>query len=368
MQRGKIRAERIAVTTTGSAGSATGTTTSKQIVGQVLGVLVQYNGSAPNTTDVTVEGATSGIDLYAKSNANTSVAKVPSLYGVSAANAALTNDVTPQRYCVAEGIKVTVGGCDALTDAVVVWVIYREVRAVRIPVTTTGSAGSATGSATGAPFTGELLGLAVDCHASLPGTADITVAGARTGISYWARSNSAADAFAVPVLFSSDAAGSALSSDVTPRRYCVGEGLTVSVAQGDALTDAVVVTAFYEPVLAETINVTTTGSAGSATGSADSFKTHGEILGVAVDYDGSAPNTTDVTLEHSPSGVDFFAKANTNTNFYAAPGVFGVSNADGALTSNVTPERFPFAGKVKAAVAGCDALTDAVKVTVFSRG
>lgn len=363
----KTRSEYIKVTTTGSAGSATGTTTSPQIVGQIVGLEVNWHASAPGTSDITIEGATSGLDLYAKSNAVTDVYKVPSIFGLDAAATALTGDVVPQKYCIGEGVKVTVAQADALTDCVIVRVIYLPVLAEVIKVTTTGSAASATGTTTSRAITGEVLGLAINYHASAPGTTDITIEGATTGLDLYAKLNSVTDAFVVPVLFSLSAAASALASDVTPRRYCVGEGVKVSLAGSDALTDAVIVTVFYIPVRAETIAVTTTGSAGSATATTKGLLTHGEVLGLAINYHASAPGTSDLTVESVMSGVDIYAKANSVTDAYVAPGIYGVDVADSALASNVTPERYFVGGPIQVTLAQSDALTNAVQVTVFSR-
>lgn len=367
-QRGKIRSLFIKVTTAGSAGSATGTATSPAIVGQILGIEVNWHASAPaGTSDITIEGATTGLDLYAKTNAVTDVNKVPRLYAVDAAGTALSGDVTPQKICVAEGIKVTVAQSDALTDCVVVRVTYRVVRSETVTVTTTGSAASATGTATSKPFTGELLGFAIDYHASAPGTTDITIEGATSGLDYYAKTNTATDIFVVPALFSLGANGSALSSDVTPRHYCVGEGVKVSLAQTDALAAAVVVRIFYEPVMAETVYVTTTGDAGSASGSATTLRNHGQILGLAINYHGDAPATSDLTVSMEDSGVPIYAKSDSATDAFVVPGLFGLSAADAALTSNVTPEYFVAGQRIKVALAQCDALTNAVAVTVFSR-
>lgn len=369
---GKVKSVEIRVTTTGSAGSATGNTTSPAIVGQVLDVEVLWHGSAPNTSDLIVEGATTGIDLYAKSNAVTSVKKSPGVYGLGSNAVALTGDVTPQKYCIAEPIKVTVNQCDALTDAAIVRVTYRTVRSELVTVTTTGTAGAAAGAASTKPFTGELLGIALDYSASAPGTTDLTVTGAVSGLQYYAKSNSATDTFVVPVLFSVDNAGSPLTNDVTPRRYCVGEALTFTLAQCDALAAALTARVFYEPVEAETLHVTTTGVDGSATGSATSLRSQGEILGLLVNFHASAPATTDLTIRaddgdanHTPANI--YASTDSVTDVYVAPGRFAVSNADAGLASNVTPEWFSFGHAIKASLAQCNALTDAVQVTVFTR-
>jgi hypothetical protein len=88
---------------------------------------------------------------------------------------------------------------------------------------------------------GEILALAVNCHASLPATADITVASAAGGHNVWARSDSATSAIVAPRVFGVSNADGALASNVTPECYVEHGGLTVSVAQGDALTNAVIV-------------------------------------------------------------------------------------------------------------------------------
>lgn len=364
----KVMCEEIRVTTTGAGGSATGNTTSKQIVGQILGIEVDWHADAPaGTSDITIEGATTGIDLNAKANSVTDKYVVPGVYGLDAGAAALTGDVTPQKLCIAEGIKVTVAQSDALTDCVIVRVIYRPVRCEVITVTTTGSAGSASGEATGNPIVGEVLGLAID-YGQAAGTTDITIEGATTGLDLYAKSNSVTDAFVVPVIFSLDAAGSALSNDVTPRRYCIGEAVKVTLAQANAAAAAVTVRVFYDPdIQAETIAVTTTGADGSASGEATGLLTHGEILGLAVNYHGSTPATANLVVESALSGINFYAKEDSATDAYVAPGLYAVTAAEGSLASNVTPERYVIGSPVKVSLIEGNALTDAVRVTVFSR-
>ena len=363
----KVRSVQIKVTTTGSAGSATGNTTSDKIVGQVLGVYVNWHASAPGaTSDITVEGATTGLDLYAKSNAVTDVGKVPSIYGLDAAGAALTSDVTPQRLCIAEGVKVTVAQSDALTDCAIVTVVYRPLYAEMIAVTTTGSAGSATGNATSQAIRGEILGLAINYHASTPATADITVEMETSGIDIYAVSDTTTDTFVVPVLFSVDAANSALTSDVTPRHYCVADGIKVTLAQGDALTAAVTVTVFWAPLDVVRLAITTTGAAGSASGSATA-PIEGEIVGLCANFHASAPGTTDITVKLASPTINIWARSNSATDAFVVPGIYGVSKADAALAGNVTPEFYPVHDRVTASLAQCDALTNAAIVDLFVR-
>lgn len=108
--------------------------------------------------------------------------------------------------------------------------------------------------------------------------------------------------------------------------------------------------------------ITTTGSAGSATGSATSPIITGYIYDVYIDYHASAPNTTDVTIAYgTPAGGNILAKANSATDARYVPRQATCDNAASALTWY---EQFYINGTFTIAVAQCDALTDAVTVTV----
>lgn len=113
-----------------------------------------------------------------------------------------------------------------------------------LKITTTGSAGSATGSGTISGLRGVLARLIVNWHASAPaGTTDITIietwdGGSRT---LYAKTNAVTDVDLVPQVAASDNAGAAITGAygfIT----LVGGTITVSVAQTDALTDCVIVT------------------------------------------------------------------------------------------------------------------------------
>jgi hypothetical protein len=371
---GKVKSVEIRVTTTGGAGVSTGNTTSPQIVGQILDCEVIWHASAPATADIIVEGATSGIDLYAKANAQVSVKKTIAVFPTdpaSATGAALSGALLAAPVCFAEPIKVTVNQCDDLTDAVIVRVTYRTVRCEVVKVTTAGGAGVATGAASTNPFTGEILGFLIDYGAVPAGTNDIVITGATTGRQLYAHTDTATDVFVCPGSFSLDLAGSALGSDITPRNLCVGEAVTVTLNQSDPLATAATVYVFYFPVKAETLRINTTGTAGSATGSATTTHTPGEVLGIYIDYSASAPVTTDIVIaggdndaNHTPGNI--YALANSVTDAYVIPGRFAVTNADGALTSMVTPSRPYYGHPITASLAQCDPLTDAAKVTIFS--
>lgn len=113
----------------------------------------------------------------------------------------------------------------------------------KIKVTTTGSAGSASGTGTSnKPVRGVLGAVSIAYHASAPaGTTDVTIAEssglARTLLT---RTNTATSATFYPAATQHDGTGTALTS-YTPY-ILVGDYITVTVAQCDALTDAVVVT------------------------------------------------------------------------------------------------------------------------------
>lgn len=107
-------------------------------------------------------------------------------------------------------------------------------------VTTTGSAGSATGTATiSVPAWGYLEWIYLDYHADAPATTDVTIAHGATppGGNIMVRSNSATDGIFYPRGAGSDAAAAAITNSFV--RIPVGGSVTVSVAQSDALTGAV---------------------------------------------------------------------------------------------------------------------------------
>lgn len=112
-----------------------------------------------------------------------------------------------------------------------------------IKVTTTGSAGSATGAATstGGPR-GWLHAIRVNWHASAPGTSVITVTEA-SGLqrTLYTKATASTDITLYPVVQHADNAGTAVAAQYTPY-YLDGSLITVAVSVSDALTDAVVVT------------------------------------------------------------------------------------------------------------------------------
>lgn len=122
---GEIRCEKVSVTTTGTAGSATGDSTSAAINGWIESIYLDFNGSAPgSTTDTTVSFSTRGGNILAVSNSATDALFTPRAKPVDNANGAITN--AHARFACNQAVKVALDGCDALTDAVVAYIYYEK--------------------------------------------------------------------------------------------------------------------------------------------------------------------------------------------------------------------------------------------------
>lgn len=125
------------------------------------------------------------------------------------------------------------------------------IQAVSCKLFPVGSDGSATVTSTSADWEGRvegrIVGVAVDL-ANQPNTVDVTIKHPNaSGANILALANMAADVFHVPGKYSVDAAGAALSSDVTPQKFVAFGYPEVVVAQGDAgATKYVEVTIFFE--------------------------------------------------------------------------------------------------------------------------
>lgn len=114
--------------------------------------------------------------------------------------------------------------------------------------------------------------------------------------------------------------------------------------------------------------VTTTGSAGSATGSATLALPAGWIEWVYLDFSGSAPATTDTTIAYAdtPPGGNILVVSNSATDALKFPRAGCVDNANSAITNSFT--RFPAGEPVTISLAQCDALATAVTVYVHVVG
>lgn len=115
----------------------------------------------------------------------------------------------------------------------------------------------------------------------------------------------------------------------------------------------------------EQIRVTATGSAGSATGTADSKPLYGRLVSVTIDYHASAPNTTTVALaETGVPGRTLLSKSGSNTDVTHYPRVQMQDTSGSAITGVYEP--FALNGsKVRVTVAASNAMTDVVVVTLI---
>ena len=107
------------------------------------------------------------------------------------------------------------------------------------------------------------------------------------------------------------------------------------------------------------IHVTTTGSAGSASGSGNTTSpVNGLLLGVYLDYNGSAPATTDLTVTLSNPGRTILTMTNTVTDAWVPLREQAKDNTGAAIAGIY--ELVPIDDVVTVSLAQCDALTDAV--------
>ena len=123
----------------------------------------------------------------------------------------------------------------------------------KIKVTTAGTAGVAAGATNSdAAITGRILAIALDYHASTPATADVTITeriGTTNRQTIHVETNSTTDIVRYPRKAVEDNAEATVNYAATfpiYEPYVVNGQIRVAVAQGDALTDAVVVTVIYE--------------------------------------------------------------------------------------------------------------------------
>jgi hypothetical protein len=125
-----MQTAKIAVTTTGADGSATGTAYSaRPLCGELYALYVDWGSTAPaGTSDivVTVEADDDhpAVTLYSKENAVNDVWVYPIVQNTDTAGSAVASQY--QRLPVSGRIKVVVTGCNALAPAVTVYAWVRE--------------------------------------------------------------------------------------------------------------------------------------------------------------------------------------------------------------------------------------------------
>lgn len=120
-----IATEIVKVTTAGSAGSATGSSSTPSLMGKLLAIYLDFHASAPaGTTDTTVSYAKYGGNILAVSNSATDALFHPRSAPVNNANSAITNAF--DYFPLQQPLTVTVAQSDALTDCVTAYIIYES--------------------------------------------------------------------------------------------------------------------------------------------------------------------------------------------------------------------------------------------------
>jgi hypothetical protein len=113
-------------------------------------------------------------------------------------------------------------------------------------------------------------------------------------------------------------------------------------------------------IASERISITTTGVAGSATGSGTTIPINGFLLDVYLDYNAAAPATTDVTISDPVFG-DLVVKSNNATDCKLAP---REPLQDAAAAETGLYDLIPINSKLTISVAQADALADCVVATI----
>ena len=128
-----IRSETIKVTTAGTDAAAVGATNSTApICGKILKVRLDYNASAPATTDVTITervGSTNWETIHTETDSKTDVTRYPRRPVEDASETTVTYDATNEIYepFVVDGyVRVAVAGSNALTNCVVATIFWEE--------------------------------------------------------------------------------------------------------------------------------------------------------------------------------------------------------------------------------------------------
>ena len=115
------------------------------------------------------------------------------------------------------------------------------------------------------------------------------------------------------------------------------------------------------------IKVSTTGSDASATGSLVTALPYCELLAGYFDFHASAPASTDTTLSSpgDPVSVTLLTVTNSVTDAWYYPGIQMDDNSGSAITGAYVPAIIH--GNLLVELAGSDALTDALTLTIFVR-
>jgi len=124
---GKLHVSTVAVTTTGSNGSATGYASTATLYNAKLWwIYLDYHADAPaGTTDITIAYGTRGGNVYAKANNVTDVLVHPRCAPVNNAASAITN--AHSHFVVHnDTLKVTIAESNPLTACVTAYICWED--------------------------------------------------------------------------------------------------------------------------------------------------------------------------------------------------------------------------------------------------
>jgi len=111
------------------------------------------------------------------------------------------------------------------------------------------------------------------------------------------------------------------------------------------------------------VNVTTAGSAGSATGEGYTKPVNGFLVGIYFDFHASAAATTDTTVSAVTTGLTLLTLTNTVTDAFHVVQKQASDNTGTAISGAYA--YLPVEGEIKIALAQCDALTNALVAHVY---
>ena len=116
-----------------------------------------------------------------------------------------------------------------------------------------------------------------------------------------------------------------------------------------------------------TVKVSTTGSDASATGSLVTALPYCELLAVYMNFHADAPASTDTTLSSpgDPVAVTLLTVTNSATDAWYYPSIQLDDNSASAITGAYVPAIIH--GNLLTELAGSDALTDALVMTIWVR-
>lgn len=111
------------------------------------------------------------------------------------------------------------------------------------------------------------------------------------------------------------------------------------------------------------LTITTTGSAGSATGNSVTPPISGFLLGAYFNFHASSPATTDTTVTDVATGRTLLTLTDTATDVMHLLNKQTSDNTGTAISGAYGYQ--PIDGEVKVALAGCDALTGALVASLY---